>query len=526
MSFTNVFGGSTIYPSDVSYYALTLDTTDVVLSWPLETNASSDIAASIVDVNCTTGGLQIFMPDAGLASTGETVLFNNVGTQTFTVVDADGNTICAPSSGTQWQIYLTDNTTTAGTWESVAYGTGVSVTNAAGLAGPGLKAISTRLATTAQISSFNSNYTTGANDRAKMLMWTGGAGTLTLPLSGAVGNDWYIIVRNSGTGTLMIDCQGTEEIDGAGFKALAPTESCWVMTNGTNFYSAGYGQNADFVFSYVAIDVSGTGDYTLSAAEQNKISYNFYGTLTGNRNIIVPPTIQQYWVDNSTSGAFSLTVKVAGQPGYQVPQGSRAILYCDGTDVLNAATAGISTPIGISSGGTGATSASGALVNLGGGTAGIAVFESVTESDGRQALGASIIGEALFTTLASIATLGTITGGTGYGNGTYTNVPLTGGSGVGAQATIVVSTTAVTSVTITDAGLGYEAGDVLSASNTYLGGTGSSFSVPVATVTAAAARVTLDVYSTQQVDAAIAAQSALDLAAATSNSIAFSVALG
>lgn len=521
-SFNNVFGGSTIYPSDVSYYALTLDTADVVLSWPLETNASADIAARIIDVNCTTGGLKIYMPDASLASTGETVLFNNVGTQSFSVVDATGNTLIAPTSGTQWQIYLTNNTTAAGVWESVAYGTGTSTANAASLAGAGMKAIATKLNLTAVIASFNTNYTTGPNDRAKMLMWTGGAGTLTLPLAGTVGSDWYVIVRNSGTGALTIDCQGTEEIDGAGSKSLSPTESCWIMTDGTNFYTAGYGQNADFVFNYAAIDVSGTGNYTLSAAEQNKISYNFYGTLTGNRSIIVPPTIQQYWVDNSTTGAFSLTVKVSGQPGYAVPQGSRAILYCDGTDVLNAATAGISTPVGIAQGGTGATSANGALVNFGGGTAGIAVFGAVTESDARQAMGASIIGEALFTTLASIATLGTITGGTGYVNGTYTSVPLSGGSGVGALATIVVSGLSVTSVTITDAGLGYEAGDILTASNTYLGGSGNSFQVPVATVTAASARVTLGVYSTQQVDALIAAQSATD----NQTAIAYAVALG
>lgn len=526
MSFTNVFGGSTIYPSDVSYYALTLDTTDVVLSWPLETNASSNIAARIIDVNCTTGGLKIFTPDAGLASTGETILFNNVGTQTFTVADATGATICAPTSGTQWQIYLTDNTTEAGTWESVAYGTGVSATNAASLAGPGMKAIATKLALTAVVSAFNTAYTTGANDRAKMLMWTGGAGTLTLPLAGDVGNDWYIIVRNSGTGALTIDCQGTQEIDGAGAKTLAPTESCWVMTNGTDFYSAGYGQNADFVFDYVAIDVSGNGAYTLSAAEQNKISYNFYGTLTGNRDIIVPPTVQQYWVDNSTTGAFDLTVKVSGQPGYAVNQGSRAILYCDGTDVLNAATAGISTPIAISNGGTGATSANAALINLGGGSTGIAVFESSTMSDGRIALGATVIGEALFTTLGSIATLGAITGGSGYANGTYTLVPLTGGTGVGAQATITVANTSVSNVVVTNTGLGYEAGDVLSASNTNLGGSGSGFNVTVTTITAAAARVTLDVYSTDEVDALIAAQSAIDINTANENAIAYAIALG
>ncbi|HEU4901178.1 MAG TPA: hypothetical protein VFT06_00260 [Flavisolibacter sp.] len=67
--------------------------------------------------------------------------------------------------------------------------------------------------------------------------------------------------------------------------------------------------------------------------------------------------------------------------------------------------------------------------------------------------------------------------GSGYVNGTYNNVPLTGGTGSGAQATIVVSGGAVASVTMTASGTGYVAGDVLSASNTNLGGSGSGFSL-------------------------------------------------
>jgi len=83
---------------------------------------------------------------------------------------------------------------------------------------------------------------------------------------------------------------------------------------------------------------------------------------------------------------------------------------------------------------------------------------------------------------SSIKTLGTITGGAGYVIGTYTNVTLTGGSGSGAKATVTVALGAVTTVTVTSRGAGYQVGDVLSASNTELGGTGAGFSVPVATL--------------------------------------------
>lgn len=81
-----------------------------------------------------------------------------------------------------------------------------------------------------------------------------------------------------------------------------------------------------------------------------------------------------------------------------------------------------------------------------------------------------------------ITTLGNITAGSGYNNGTYYNVELTGGSGtIGApaNATIIVSGGAVTSVTLTDGGSLYAIGDTLSAPNTSIGGSGSGFSVPV-----------------------------------------------
>ena len=82
-----------------------------------------------------------------------------------------------------------------------------------------------------------------------------------------------------------------------------------------------------------------------------------------------------------------------------------------------------------------------------------------------------------------VATLGAITGGSVYTAGTYFDVPLTGGSGSGALATITVAGGAVTAVTITNGGLQYVVGNTLTAAATNIGGTGSGFSVPVASVT-------------------------------------------
>lgn len=64
--------------------------------------------------------------------------------------------------------------------------------------------------------------------------------------------------------------------------------------------------------------------------------------------------------------------------------------------------------------------------------------------------------------------------------GSYLNVPLTGGAGTGALATVTVSTGGVvTGAPLTNRGYGYAAGDTLSASSANLGGSGSGFTLTV-----------------------------------------------
>lgn len=85
-------------------------------------------------------------------------------------------------------------------------------------------------------------------------------------------------------------------------------------------------------------------------------------------------------------------------------------------------------------------------------------------------------------TSASVRTFGTLTAGSGYVDGTYFNVPLTGGTGTGALATIQVTGGAVVTCLLTRGGLGYTASDTLSASNTNLGGSGSGFAIVVSSI--------------------------------------------
>lgn len=81
-----------------------------------------------------------------------------------------------------------------------------------------------------------------------------------------------------------------------------------------------------------------------------------------------------------------------------------------------------------------------------------------------------------------IGTLGPVTGGALYTNGFYANVPLIGGAGGGATANIIVAGGSVVSAVLVKPGIQYQVGNVLSANAFSIGGTGSGFSVSVATV--------------------------------------------
>ena len=84
--------------------------------------------------------------------------------------------------------------------------------------------------------------------------------------------------------------------------------------------------------------------------------------------------------------------------------------------------------------------------------------------------------QGIITTLNSIATAGTL-----YTPGLYQNIPLTGGSGQGAYADILVGNSgSVLSITLQNGGSFYQAGDVLSFAAANIGsGTGSGFTVSV-----------------------------------------------
>ena len=361
MGYTNVFGGELLFPSQTSYLEITT-AVDVQLQWPLEQQIEgSDLVADFLDIDATVGGLNIQMPDARSASTGNKTTINNIGSQDFTMRDFTGGVIQFVAQGEQWVLVLTDNSTDMGIWSAFQLGAATTIASASALAGAGLQAAAFGLLE--QIIDSDEEAATPFNivdgDRAKCLIYVAGAGTANLPSAGVVFNNWFCMLRNSGSGTLNV-LPPSGQIDGGASINLDPGDSAFFFTDGTDYYTIGLSSGSTIAFDFISLAVPGSGDFILSGANLDRISYRFTGALTGNRRIIVPNTTQQYWADNQTSGAFTLEVVTAAGSGITVPQGQSVITYCDGTDVINATSStSVAFPITIGQGGTGATTVGG-----------------------------------------------------------------------------------------------------------------------------------------------------------------------
>jgi len=359
MTYTSVFGGTTIYPSDVSLLAIALNA-DVSLEWPLESLGTLYPAARIIDVTPSANGFSVTLPDATLAGVGEILLFNNLsGSYSFTIKNAAGGTLATVAFGEQWEVYLAGVATAAGTWRVFQFGASTATVQASALAGYGLTVTSNTLSQAMEVAAKNSTpYAVLATDRARLLVWDGtGAGTFTLPSAATVGNNFFIGARNSADGDLTLTPAGSDEIDGAASLVLSPGDSTQLCTDGVDWYTVGLGQDPVFAFDYTSIDLTGqTSPYILSGSELNRITYDFIGALSESIEVVVPNTVQQYWVANNTTNAYTVSLRTSTQvTGVTAQQGYNAIMYCNGTDVVlaSAGTATLPSVVGVSQGGTG-----------------------------------------------------------------------------------------------------------------------------------------------------------------------------
>jgi hypothetical protein len=310
MSYNSPFTGNVIQPTDVSFGAITL-TENTQLFWPFDGNGTETYAARIMEVSASSAGLELWMPPANQASVGQDALIRNVGSYSFTVKDYAGTntiiTIGTSATANSEYIYITDNGDEQGTWGRIAFGAGTASVDAATLAGYGLVAQNTTLNQSSPVTTTSSNATLTSTDRGGLLVWTGGAGTLTLDLASTLGNNWFTQIRNEGTGLLTVACSGSDTFNGSATVGLQPSDSCFIACSGNSFYSVGLGRNTQFNFSLLVKTVS-SGTYTLTSSEASNVIQKYTGALIGNVTIVIPSTVQVYYILNETTGAYTVTI--------------------------------------------------------------------------------------------------------------------------------------------------------------------------------------------------------------------------
>jgi hypothetical protein len=146
---------------------------------------------------------------------------------------------------------------------------------------------------------------------------------------------------------------------------MSAGDSAFIVTDGASWFTIGLGAAVNNNFNPVSINVGGlSGTYVLPANQYGKTAYTFFGALAGNLQIVVPASSYQYWVDNQTSGGFTLTIGISGQPSPpSIAAGARNIYYYNPFEavIIPINTTGVSLPLVVASGGTGATTLTGPL---------------------------------------------------------------------------------------------------------------------------------------------------------------------
>ena len=121
--------------------------------------------------------------------------------------------------------------------------------------------------------------------------------------------------------------------------ATGENSGTWGNITNTNLGTAveqaivGYG-NPDYVAD-ADLTISITNSNASQAARALVLNVtSTFGSLTATRELVVPTIEKQYIVQNNTAGGQSITVKTSAGTGITVPNGRKAHLYVDGTNVI------------------------------------------------------------------------------------------------------------------------------------------------------------------------------------------------
>jgi len=339
-TFVSPFTGTVVVPTDVSFQELTFST-DQNLFWPSIVNPEQITLSRIMDCTPTTTNLHINLPQGNLGATGSDTLIRNFGLYSFSVVNFGGTSSVLVQPGEAKYFYLSDNSTTDGVWQNVTFGAGTAAADAATLQGAGLTTINGRLAASQNIVLTNSIPTVTDLSRANTFVWTGGAGTITLPLAGTLSTGWFIAFRNNGTGTLTILPQSGSLINSQTSITANPNDSGFIyfQKSSSQFYTVGLAPSPNITFSSAVYDVDSIVGNSFSLVTYAPIIQTYVsisGIRTQTLAVTLPATTQLYIITNNTgTSAYDITFTLTGSssPPLVVASGTIVTVLSDGNNL-------------------------------------------------------------------------------------------------------------------------------------------------------------------------------------------------
>jgi hypothetical protein len=284
-----------------------------------------------------------------------------LSTSSFTtaVTAAAASATAAATSATSASSSATSAATSASTATTQATNASASATAAAASAA----AVNLRT-----INAQSGNYTVLATDRNKLVDYTGSGGhTFSLTAAATLGTGFEFHVRNSGSGSVTLDPNASETIDGSASIALSANQAIVLVCDGSNWkvtQSRGYGAGAGTVTSVSASNgvgtlsgsaITGSGqligatgftsksaNYTVLDTDRAVI-IDCTGTFTLSFSAVATLAIGFYcWVVNKGTGVITLDPN-----GSETIDGSTTItVYPDESFMVAATAAGIFRTVG------------------------------------------------------------------------------------------------------------------------------------------------------------------------------------
>ena len=317
--FTSPFTGTVVTPTDVSYSNISFGI-NTPLFWPSIVNqGTGEIPATrIMDCTATTTGLALAFPEADQGTLGSDILIRNLGSNTFVVTDFIGGASVSVAPGVSKYFYLTDNTTAAGVWRNVTFGTGTSAADAASLAGAGLTTVSGQLAVTENVVNVSITPTINDASRAATYNWIGGNGNIPLPAVATLSQGWFIAFRNSGSGTLTFTPTSPQLINNTTSITTNPGDSGYIFYNTSTggYITVGWTTPNNLVFTAATYDVDAIVGNTLNLVSNAPIIQTYIaqsGTRTQTLAVTLPAITQLYiMVNNTNQSGYNITFQNQG----------------------------------------------------------------------------------------------------------------------------------------------------------------------------------------------------------------------